>query len=258
MDPHNITVIDTHAHLCDPVFEKDILEVLQRAEEAGISAVVSIGETLADARRNLELARNHHLIRPAAGLYPTVLDMKEANSLISLIRKEREKLVAIGEVGLDYWAVNDERERELQRRIFNLFIDLSLEFDLPLNVHSRSAGKQAISMLLERGAEKVQLHAFDGRASSAMPGVEAGFFFSVPPSVIRSRQKQKLIKQLPLSSLLIETDSPVLGPSREERNEPVNALKVLNALSELKGLSQEEVSEAALHNTHQLYGDLRV
>jgi TatD DNase family protein len=173
--------------------------------------------------------------------------------MITLIRKERKKLVAIGEVGLDYWAVKEEIDKELQREIFGRFIDLSLELDLPLNVHSRSAGRHVVSMLLERGARKVQLHAFDGKISAALPALEANYFFSVPPSILHSRQKQKLIRQLPLSCLLIETDSPVLGPHPGERNEPANAAAVVDAIAELKNLDKQEVLETTFQNTYQLY-----
>ena len=124
-----------------------------------------------------------------------------------------------------------------------MFIDQSIEIDLPLNVHSRSAGRHAVALLLELNAHKVQLHAFDGKASAAMPAVESGYFFSIPPSIVRSRQKQKLAKQLPLSCLLIETDSPVLGPSPDNRNEPVNAVVVVKAISEMVGLSNIERME---------------
>ena len=176
--------------------------------------------------------------------------------MIDFIRKEQKKLVAIGEVGLDYWVIKDETAKETQRGIFGQFIDLSLELDLPLNVHSRSAGRHAVAMLIERGAQKVQLHAFDGRAGAAMPAVEAGYFFSIPPSAIRSRQKQKLVKQLPLSCLLIETDSPVLGPAANERNEPANLIISLNAIAEIKNVPKEQIMEIVTYNTQYLYGDL--
>ena len=123
-----------------------------------------------------------------------------------------------------------------------------------MNVHSRSAGRYAVELLLARGAVKVQLHAFDGRASSAMPAVEAGYLFSIPPSVLRSQQKRKLVRGLPLSSLLVETDSPVLGPARGERNEPANAVLSVKAIAELKGLEPEEVREAVYENSLRLYG----
>ncbi len=250
-------LIDTHAHLCDEAFDDDRDEVVARARAAGVAAVVAVGETLADAERNLELAAEHPgFVRPAAGLFPTHLDPPAAAELAELVRRHRDDLVAIGEVGLDYWKVQDEAGRETQRRIFASFVDLSLELDLPLNVHSRSAGRQTIELLLERGARRVQMHAFDGRAAKALPGVEAGFFFSVPPSVERSAQKRKLVARLPLESLLAETDSPVLGPDPERRNEPANVVRSIRAIAEIKGLAVEEVVAAIERNTRRLYGEV--
>lgn len=249
-------IIDTHAHICDAVFDPDRDDMLERARAAGVSAIVAVGEDLSDARRNLAMAEAHPLLKPAAGLYPTHLDPEQAETMTALIRKECNRLIAIGEVGLDYWAVKEDSRKEIQMEIFTTFIELSKELNLPLNVHSRSAGRHAIARLLEQGAVKVQLHAFDGKAGSALAAVEAGYFFSVPPSVVRSRQKQKLVKRLPLKSLLIETDSPVLGPRPDERNEPGNAIISVSAIAGIKGIPKEEVMEAVLENTHRLYGDM--
>lgn len=183
------------------------------------------------------------------------VDPGEAERVEQLIRAERARLAAIGEVGLDFWKVQEEAERAVQREIFSRFVALARELDLPLNVHSRAAGREAIDLLIRAGARRVQLHAFDGRAAAALPGVEAGYFFSIPPSVVRSRQKQKLVRRLPLSSLLLETDSPVLGPSPSERNEPANLIVSLEAICEIKGLPEQQVTEAVEENTRRLYGD---
>jgi len=248
-----LSLIDTHAHLCAPEFTHDLGAVLSRARTMGVAAVIAVGETPADADRNLELSRRHPMIRPAAGLYPTVLELGQAEALHRFIRKNRQELAAIGEVGLDYWAVQEEKDRELQQEIFKGFIVLAGEMDLPLNVHSRSAGRAAIDLLLKSGAVRVQLHAFDGRASTALPAVEAGYFFSIPPSVVRSRQKQKLVKQLPLTCLLVETDSPVLGPEPAVRNEPSNLALAVQAIAEIKSLPIQAVAEAVAANTARLY-----
>ena len=125
-----------------------------------------------------------------------------------------------------------------------------------MNIHSRSAGRHAIALLLENNAERVQMHAFDGKSGAALPAVEAGYFFSIPPSVVRSRQKQKLVKQLPLSCLLLETDSPVLGPSSKERNEPANIWQSVKTIAALKDVSEEAVLAAVSENTEKLYGKL--
>lgn len=249
-------LVDTHAHLCDALFDPDRTEVLERARAVGVTAIIAVGEDLADARRNLDLAARHPLLWPAAGLYPTHLDLEAAEAMVSFIRSEQEQLAAVGEVGLDYWVVQDESERELQREIFARFIDLSRKLNLPLNVHSRSAGRHAVGLLLDRSARKVQLHAFDGKASAALPAVEAGYFFSIPPSVVRSQQKQNLVKRLPLSSLLVETDSPVLGPIPDGRNEPANVTVAVNAIAAIKKVSNEEVLEVVSQNALNLFGDL--
>ncbi len=246
---------DCHAHMCDAGFANDLDDVLARAADAGVERVVAVGETLADAERNLELAAAFPgVLLPTAGLYPTHLDLAAAERVADLIRAERERLVAIGEVGLDRWKVRDERGLAVQSEIFALFVALSVELDLPLNVHSRSAGHHAIDFLREHGARRVQLHAFDGRAARAEPALEAGWFFSVPPSVVRSPQKQKLVRRLPLSCLLLETDSPVLGPKKGERNEPANAVVSLHAIAEIKGVAAAAVAAAVRDNTARLYG----
>jgi TatD DNase family protein len=250
-----IPLMDTHAHMSDSSFDADREEVLERAAMAGVGCVVTVSETLEDCRRNLELADATPYLVPAAGLYPAHLDREQAEQTVAFIRGARHRLAAVGEVGLDHWVVKGEEEREIQREIFGLFADLARELDLPLNVHSRSAGRHAVSLLLERGARRVQLHAFDGKLSSALPAVEAGYFFSVPPSVVRSRQKQKLVRGLPLRCLLLETDSPVLGPVSGDRNEPCNLEVSLRVVSEIKGVSREEVREQIAENTRLLYGE---
>lgn len=255
MNSLKIPIIDTHTHICDPSFDTDRGEVLKKAADAGVTALIAVGENLDDARRNLELAGQHPMIRPAAGLYPTILDLDQAGQMHAFIRRERPRLVAIGEVGLDFWVVKEEAQKELQKEILKGFVQLSRELDLPLNIHSRSAGRHAVALLLENGATRVQMHAFDGKASAALPAVEAGFFFSVPPSVVRSRQKQKLVKRLPLSCLLVETDSPVLGPDPKLRNEPANIILAIQAITELKSTAEAEVLAAVRENTRRLYGN---
>jgi TatD DNase family protein len=174
--------------------------------------------------------------------------------MVAFIRANRASLAAIGEVGLDYWVVKEEAARCVQKEIFSRFIRLSLELELPLNVHSRSAGRHAVDLLLQSGAEKVQLHAFDGKITAARPALEAGFFFSIPPSIVRSRQKQKLVHHLPLECLLVETDSPVLGPEPQVRNEPANLMAAVRAVAAIKGVPEDRVVDAMAANTKNLYG----
>ena len=245
---------DTHTHICDAVFDADREAVLLRAAASGIGAVIAVGEDLADAQKNIALARDYPILKPAAGLYPTHLDRAAAAAMMDFIRAHRRMLAAIGEVGLDFWVVKTSEARNIQRGIFTTFIDLALDLDLPLNVHSRSAGRHAVELLLTRGARRVQMHAFDGKFAAARPALEAGFYFSVPPSIVRSRQKQKLVRHLPLESLLVETDSPVLGPDPLVRNEPANLTVAIDAIAEIKNLRPADVTAAVAANTRRLYG----
>ena len=256
-------LVDAHAHLGAPEFDADRDAVIDRARTAGVKAIVVVGETLADAEKNLALAAGAHsvigadaaaMMRPTAGLYPTILDRDQAAKLEDLIRRERARLIAIGEVGLDHWKVQDPSERETQREIFLGFVRLAAETGLPLNVHSRSAGRATIELLLEAGARRVLLHAFDGRAATALPAVEAGYFFSVPPSIVRSPQKQKLVRRLPIENILVETDSPVLGPEPGTRNEPANVTISVSAIASLKELHEDEVVDAIEENQRRLFG----
>jgi TatD DNase family protein len=250
----NWGLADTHAHICDPVFDADRTEVLDRAARTGIHGIVCVGENLSDARKNIDLARIYPILKPAAGLYPTRLDMVECEQMLAFIRKHRSRLIAIGEVGLDFWMVKDKKGRLLQQEIFARFISLAIELDLPLNVHSRSAGRYAVDLLVVHGARRVQLHAFDGKIGAAQPAVEAGYGFSVPPSVVRSRQKQKLVKNLPMESLLVETDSPVLAAEPGVRNEPANLSVAIRSIAEIKGLAESEVLRSVIENTRRIYG----
>lgn len=251
----SLRLVDAHAHLADAAFDADRDAVLTRARAAGVVRVVVVGETLADARRILELAGQHRDIAPAAGLYPTHLDPADLDAMVEFLRAHRDELLAVGEIGLDHWVVKDEPDQRTQREFFLKQARLAVELDLPVNVHSRSAGRHVIAALLEAGVRRALLHAFDGKTSTAQAGLDAGFFFSIPPSVVRSPQKQKLVQALPLDRLLLETDSPVLGPDPGHRNEPGNLRAALVAVARIKGVSERELAERTTANAIRLFGD---
>ncbi|MBF0187807.1 MAG: TatD family hydrolase [Magnetococcales bacterium] len=249
-------LIDTHAHLCDDCFDSDREAVLERARRSGVAAVIAVGETLADAHRNLELARHYPMLKPALGLYPAYAeDTASANAIETLIRENRERISSIGEVGLDYQIAREEKERAAQHILLKRSAHLAMELDLPLNVHSRAAGRQTIELLLDTGIKRVQMHAYHGPHKPAKRAVKAGWFFSVPASVVRSNQIQELVSALPLDSLLLESDSPVLSPVAGERNEPATIANAIETIARLKSVTTEEAMVILLENTTRLYGD---
>jgi TatD DNase family protein len=248
-------LIDTHAHICDDRFDEDRSAVLERAFQAGVVGIVLVSETISDARFNLELAKQEPRLYQAAGLYPGNADLKSAADMITFIREYRDNLVAIGEVGLDFLLARQEEERDVQVQVFKQFINLSLDLDLPLNVHSRSAAKECVDLLIGSGAKRVQLHAYHGKHKTALQAIEAGFFISIPTSIVRSEQMQNLVAKLPISHLLLESDSPVLGPETGERNEPANIARSIPVIAKIKGLPLEEITEQLYNNTIQFYGE---
>jgi len=246
---------DTHSHLADPAFDGDRREVLARAARVGVAQIWVVGEGEEDNERVLRVCAEHPApLRPCLGLFPGRGGLVEARAVADRIREERGRLAAIGEVGLDFRLEEDSRGRSLQEEVLALFARLSLELELPLTVHSRSAGRRTLEVLAAAGARRVIMHAFDGRAGRALEGARAGFHFSIPPSLLRSRQKEKMVRALPLESILLESDAPVLGPRPGERNEPANLPATVERISEIKGVTPAAVARAAAENLARLTG----
>jgi TatD DNase family protein len=246
---------DAHCHINDPQFDPDLDEVLERAKNAGVMGIVDSALNAEEIEKSLRIsAANPGFVFTAAGLHPENVNPEEFDRVVRLVREHMDRIVALGEVGLDYWWVKEEADREIQREHFRGFIALAKELDKPLIVHSRSAGKYAIDMLIEANAKRVLMHAFDGKAGHALLGAEFGFYFSIPTSVVRSDQKVKLAKLIPLERLLLETDSPVLGPDKKERNEPANLPLVARKIAELKRIDVEEVIRMTRSNTISFFG----
>ena len=264
-------LIDCHSHINLEEFDKDRGAVLQDAKKSGITAILDSGGTYSECEKVLELAEKFKILKPSLGWHPAQVDLKEAQRTADFIRAaaDETKIYAIGEIGLDYWVVKEDSQREKQKEIFKIFIDLAKELDLPIVTHSRSAGKYVIEILEQEKAEKVCMHAFDGKFGSAQKGLELGYYFSIPPSIVRSEQKQKLVKNLPLENLLLESDAPVLGPSlsvsekmrgsfaseanANERNVPANIKIAAEKIAEIKKIDISEVIRATTKNAKELF-----
>nr|XP_057912023.1 tatD DNase domain containing 3-like isoform X5 [Doryrhamphus excisus] len=243
--------IDCHCHISAGDFDEDIETVIESSKRAGLLALLAVAEHAGEFDKIIALSQRFPgFVFPCLGVHPVQevsseqhrsASLQDVDAALPIIEKYREQLVAIGEVGLDFTPryVTSQSDKESQR-----------------NVHSRSAGRPTIQLLKEQGVEKVLLHAFDGKASVAMEAVQAGYYFSIPPSVIRSEQ-QKLIKQLPLESMCLETDSPALGPEKQVRNEPGNIRIAAEYISHIKGVSVEKVMEATTENALRLFPRLK-
>jgi TatD DNase family protein len=257
-------MIDCHCHLANAEFDADRAAVRRRAAAAGVGAVLVVGEDAEDNDRVLRVladsAPDGCTLLPCLGFHPDrfaddrpLPTRAQMDAAVGQIREHAAAIAAIGEVGLDYWYTKDPERRRAQGVLLEEMAVLSNELALPLNVHSRSAGHYALDLLLAAGAERVLMHAFDGKAAHAVRGAEAGYLFSVPPSVVRSDQKQKLVRRLPLESLALESDSPVLGPDRDSRNEPANLTFARDFIAEVHGVSPDRVDEITTANARRLF-----
>ncbi|XP_005329480.2 deoxyribonuclease TATDN3 isoform X4 [Ictidomys tridecemlineatus] len=261
-------LVDCHCHLSASDFDSDLDDVLEKAKKANVMALVAVAEHSGEFEKIMQLSERYSgFILPCLGVHPVQglspedqrsVTLKDLDLALPIIEKYKDQLLAIGEVGLDFSPrfANTDKQKEEQRQVLITQVQLAKRLNLPLNVHSRSAGRPTISLLQEQGADKVLLHAFDGRPSVAMEGVRAGYFFSIPPSIIRSGQ-QKLVKQLPLTSICLETDSPVLGPEKQVRNEPCNVSISAEYIAQVKGISVEEVIEVTTQNALKLFPKLQ-
>nr|XP_040055631.1 tatD DNase domain containing 3-like isoform X1 [Gasterosteus aculeatus aculeatus] len=261
--------VDCHCHISAGDFDKDIDEVVENSKKAGLLALVAVAEHSGEFEKIIELSKRFPgFVFPCLGVHPVQqispeqqrgASVQDLDAALPVIEKYKDHLVAIGEVGLDFTPryVNDESDKESQRQVLIRQAQIAKELDLPLNVHSRSAGRPTIHLLKKQGVQKALLHAFDGKPSVAMEGVKAGYFFSIPPSIIRSDQKQKLVKQLPLENICLETDSPALGPEKQVRNEPKNICISAEYISKIKGVSLEEVMEVTTQNALRLFPKIK-
>ncbi len=249
-------LIDSHCHIFSSEFDEDRLNILEKALEVGVVGIIESALDLKTALKILNEIKHPSTnlkIYLSIGLNPCCITGHIFNETVGFIEENLKNLTAIGEVGLDFYLMQDSIGREKQISYFKRFISLSKEENLPIIVHSRSAGKYAIQILVEEKAEKVLLHAFDGSSKSAKLGVENGFFFSIPPSITYSIQKQKLVEKLPLEQLLLETDSPSLSPYRNIRNTPENLVISLREVARIKEVDLKDVAEITFKNTVKLF-----
>jgi len=250
-----LKLVDVHAHLSDSSFETDLDQVILKARETGLAAIVDCGLGLEGGLKSISVSeRFRGYVYSTIGIDYGAPFSENLEKIIQLIFDNANGIIGIGEVGLDYYIVKTSEDRVKLTEVFETFIELADRLNLPLIVHSRSAGKDAIRILAEKNAKRVLMHAFDGKASYAMKGVEAGFFFSIPPSIVRSPQKQRLVDRLPLENLMLESDSPVLGVDPFKRNEPANIVFSLREIARIKRLDPELVAEETSRNACRLFG----
>ncbi len=236
---YNSLMIDVHCHLNSKDFDKDLKEVVGRAKDI---IIIDAGTDYESNVKSLEISRNFKNVYSCLGMEPCLKDFERINELIF---NNKQNIVGIGEVGLDY-KICKEREDEDFRR----FIRLANKFNIPIVVHSRWAVKPVLNVLEEEEAKKVILHAFSGNIKEGLRAVENNWFISIPTSIKWAEQKQEIAKAIPIKNLLTETDSPVMW---EGRNEPKNVEFVVKKIAEIKDLSVEKADKIITSNGKKVF-----
>ena len=239
-------LIDVHAHIDFPQFDRDRDDVIKRAEKEGI-LIVNSGMGSGGMKKTLKLIREYENVYATFGVSPTELNEGEIKDCINLIRDNRDSIVGIGEVGLDYHWIKDSSERSQEMDNFRRFIDLSDELNLPLVVHSRDAEADVIKALRDSGSKAI-LHCFSGGVAQAEEAVKSGNLISIPASVVYSKPKQDIARRIPLEHLVLETDAPFLAPVPKTRNEPVNLRLSVQKIAEVKGVDSTVVEDTTTLN----------
>jgi len=249
--------IDSHAHLELEDYDADRDEVVRRAQDAGVEIIMTIGIDLADCRKAVALTGRYANVYAAIGIHPhdvKSIDDKTYGAMKELAKDA--KVVAYGEIGLDFYRNLSPREAQIRR--FGEQLDMAVELDLPIIIHDRNAHDETYDMLRNwPGKRRGVIHCFSGDAAFAKKFLDLGFYISIPGPVTfhKASKIQNVVRQTPLERLLIETDAPFLTPEphRGKRNEPAFVVHTAQKIAELKGLSIEEVGQTTSLNTKTLF-----
>jgi TatD DNase family protein len=249
-------LIDSHAHLEMKEFEHDRPEVIERAALAGVDLIVTVGTNLALSRKAVSLTTQYENIYATVGIHPHDVG-KIGNKTYDDLKElaHNKKVVAYGEIGLDFFRNIAPQAEQLEK--FSEQLQLAQELDLPVIIHDRDAHEQSLAMVKASGIRRGVFHCFSGDYAMAKQCLDLGFYLSVPGVVTfgKAQTLQNVVKNVPLSSLLLETDCPYLTPDpyRGIRNEPAYIVHTAQKVAEIKNLPWEEVTNVTAQNTLSLF-----
>lgn len=251
-------LIDTHAHL-DEIIE-DIYRAVLEAKQAGVVAIIAVGQDYESNIRIQEISEKYPgFVYPALGLHPWSLgntDTKKMSLTLQQIEDNIEKIVAIGEVGLDYdKRVVASTDKERQKEAFKLVLELAKKYDKAVSVHSRYSWKDSFDLVKEHGIKKAVFHWYTGLSSVLREIINEGYFISATPATEYHDEHRRAVKETPLESLMLETDCPVTY-GRETRFQayPADVVRTLKAVARLKTASEKTIAEQTTANAARFFG----
>lgn len=251
-------IFDTHAHYDDKAFDADREKLLDSLPRNGIVRVVNVGASLASCRRTIELTERYDFIFGALGIHPNETAELTEEDIVWLGQQcQSDKCVAVGEIGLDYYW--DEPDRNIQKLWFARQLNLARELKLPVIIHSRDAAKDTVDLMTAEKAGDIGgvIHCYSYTKETARIFLDMGFYFGIG-GVLTFNNAKKLkeaVEYIPMARIVLETDCPYLAPvpNRGKRNSSLNIPYVVRAMAQIKGISEEEIRAAAWENSHKLY-----
>ena len=259
----NIELVDTHTHLNDEKFADDVPDAVARARAAGVTRCINMGDTLESSKKAVELAHAYEGLFAGVGIHPEEARELTADDDAQLAAwAEDEKVVCIGEIGLDYYWVKDEPTRELQRKIFIHQLDLARQLHLPVCIHDRDAHADTLAILKKEGQGiPTVLHCYSGSVEMAREFLKLGCYLGTDgPLTFKNASKLlNVIRDMPLGRLLVETDAPYMAPvpMRGKRNEPAFVRFIAEKVAELRSMTLADVARATTTNAEAIYPRLR-
>lgn len=251
-------LVDTHCHLDWNKFDADREQVIQRAIDAGVTRMITIGTDVESSRRAIELAEKFGAVYAAVGVHPNDcgdFDESGLDQIRSLAR--HAKVVAIGEIGLDYYW--KKTAKDVQARAFEMQLDLAAEIHKPVIIHNRDATADVMRILTEHAPRNTGvLHSFFGSLETAQQAIGLGYSigFTGPITFKKADREREVARLIPIESMLIETDAPFLAPEphRGQRNEPAYVKHVAEIIAQVRNISFDEVARQTTLNAEKLFG----
>ncbi|MBE7030620.1 MAG: TatD family deoxyribonuclease [Ruminococcaceae bacterium] len=248
---------DSHAHYNDNRFDSDRHELLTSLAAEGISNVINVGADMESSRESIALADRYDFIHAAVGVHPHDTEGMTEQDLTDLAQMSTHpKVVAIGEIGLDYYY--DNSPRDIQREWFRKQMALAYKLKKPVIIHTRDAMEDTITILKESQFTGGVLHCFSGSVESAKIALDMGYYISLagPVTYKNARSLPEVAKMVPKDRLLIETDCPYLSPEphRGRRNCSIYVKDTAAKIAELRGVPVEELAQQTAQNTKTLFG----
>ena len=250
-------IFDTHAHYDDKRFAKDYKKVLNSMKENGVGLIVNVGSTVKTWDKIIEFTEEYSFVYGTIGIHPSCTEeLTEAN--VDSVKKHlsHEKVLAVGEIGLDYYW--DKEHRELQKEMFIKQLNIAREASLPVVIHSREAAEDTFEIIKKHAKDLTcSMHCYSYSAALAKEYVKQGHYIGVGGVVTFANGKKlkEVVSEIPLSSILLETDAPYLSPEpkRGKRNSSENLLYVAKAIGEIKGIECEEVIRQTWENGQRFF-----